>query len=483
MAQATDYELDDFETFHNVIDNKLTKTTRSRRAVNPSTEEHLAEVPVSTQEDVDRAVASSQAAFPAWSNLSQDERATYLSKYADAIEANQEAFSKLLGAEAGKPPQAAGMELSLVGVYIRETFQHRLNEEKIEDNDERTVVLRHVPLGVGVGIVPWNFPVVLGIVKLVSCLLAGNTFIWKPSPYTPYTALKLGELGAKVFPKGVFNVLSGEEDLGPMFTAHPGVAKISFTGSVASGKKVMQACASTLKRVSLELGGNDAAVVCADVDIASVVPKIASLALMNSGQVCLCIKRVYVHEDIYDAFLAAFVEFVKTLKSGSATDFEAMLGPQQNSMQYAKLLDLYSQISKDGWKIALGGEPAASKTDKGFFLPITVVDNPPEDSRVVAEEQFGPIVPLLKWSDEDDVLRRANTSSMGLGGSVWSTDLKRAERLARRLEAGTVWVNSHFEIGPLVSFGGHKESGIGVELGMDGLKGWCNPQTVYINKK
>ncbi|KAK2606526.1 hypothetical protein N8I77_005269 [Diaporthe amygdali] len=482
MAQTTDYKLNDFEVFHNVIDNKLTSTARTRRAVDPSTGENLGEVPVSTQEDVDRAVAAAKAAFPAWSDLSQDDRAAYMFKFVDAIEANQEGFAPLLGKETGKPPQTAGMELFLLGHQIRGMLKHRLTEEKIEDSNERSIVLRYVPIGVGVGIVPWNFPMLLGMVKLVSALVAGNTFIWKPSPYSPYTALKLGEVGAKIFPQGVFNVLSGEEDLGPMFTAHPDVGKISFTGSVASGKKVMQACAPTLKRVTLELGGNDAAIVCADVDIASVVPKIATLALINTGQVCFCIKRVYVHEDIYDAFLAAFVEFVKTLKSGGPTDAEAVLGPSQNSMQYAKLQDLYGHVSKEGWKLALGGGSSGSKTGNGFFLPATVVDNPPEDSRIVVEEQFGPIVPLLKWSHEEDVLRRANASLMGLGGSVWSSDLERAERLTRRLEAGTVWVNTHFDVGPLVSFGGHKQSGIGVESGVDGLKGWCNAQTVLVKK-
>lgn len=191
---------------------------------------------------------------------------------------------------------------------------------------------------------------------------------------------------------------------------------------------------------------------------------------------------MYVHEDIYDAFLAAFVEFVKTMKSGGSTDAEAVLGPSQNSMQHAKLLDLYDHVTKQGHKIALGGDPSSSKAGAGFFLPATVVDNPPEDSRLVVEEQFGPIVPLLKWSNEEDVLRRANATSMGLGGSVWSSDRKHAESIARRLEAGTVWVNNHFELGPQVAFGGHKSSGIGVEYGLDGLKGWCNLQTVWVAK-
>ena len=206
------------------------------------------------------------------------------------------------------------------------------------------------------------------------------------------------------------------------------------------------------------------------------------MAFILSGQVCLCIKRIYVHEDIYDVFLAAFVDFVKSLKSGGPADAEAAIGPVQNSMQYAKLLDMYSQVSSQGWKVAHGGELPPSEARRGLFLQPTVIDNPPEDSRLVVEEQFGPIVPLLRWSDEEDVVRRANSSLMGLGGSVWSKDVKRAERLARRLEAGTVWVNSHFEVGPQVGFGGHKTSGIGVESGLDGLKGWCNPQAVWVRK-
>lgn len=186
------------------------------------------------------------------------------------------------------------------------------------------------------------------------------------------------------------------------------------------------------------------------------------------------------HEDVYDAFLSAFVDFAKTLKSGGPTDAEATHGPSQNSMQYGKLVDLYEHGSKEGWKFALGGDP--SRKGSGYFLPPTVVDNPPDDSRVVVEEQFGPIVPLLKWCDEEDVIRRANASLMGLGGSVWSRDPARAERMTRRLEAGTVWVNSHFEVGPQVGFGGHKNSGLGLESGLDGLKEWCNPQAIWVRK-
>ncbi|KAK3382686.1 Aldehyde/histidinol dehydrogenase [Lasiosphaeria ovina] len=481
MATAENFKLDDFETFRNVINNELTSTPLTRHATNPSTGESLPAVPVSSKRDVDNAVAAAQAAFPAWSRLSQDERATYLAKFADAIDTNQQGFAKLLGEEAGKPPQGVAIELHFATLQIRGTILHRLTETTVEDTDERTVTIRYTPLGVGVGIVPWNFPVLLGLIKLSAALLAGNTFIWKPSPFTPNTALKVGEIAAKVFPKGVVNVLSGDKSLGPLLTTHPDVAKVSFTGSVATGKKVMQACAGTLKRLTLELGGNDAAIIYPDVDLATVVPLIATWTFVHTGQVCMAAKRVYVHSDIYDAFFAALSGVVQAaLKVGGSTDADAVLGPVQNSMQFAKLQDMYAQIDKQGWK-AVPPPPPVTK-GAGFFVPPTLIDNPPDDSRIVTEEQFGPIVPLLRWSDEDDVVQRANATLYGLGGSVWSADKARAEATARRLEAGTVWVNTHFELGPQAAFGGHKNSGFGVESGLEGLKGWCNHQAVWVRK-
>jgi acyl-CoA reductase-like NAD-dependent aldehyde dehydrogenase len=473
-----------FDTYHNVIANELTTTSKTRRAICPSTEEPLWEVPVSTQDDVDRAVAAAKSAYPAWRKLSQDERAGYLVKLAEAIMANKQEFIDLLGREAGKPPQAGAFELLLVNEHVTTVPKLRLPEEVPEDTEDRTAIVRWVPLGVGVAIVPWNFPLLLGIGKLFPALLAGNTFIWKPSPFSPYTGLKVAELAARIFPPGVVQALSGEEDLGPMFTSHPDVAKISFTGSTATGKKVMAACAATLKRFTLEMGGNDAAIICEDVDIDKAVQKVGFLALVHNGQICMDVKRIYVHESIYDQFLPKLVEFVKQLKSGTYADAEAFFGPVQNSMQYRKLQDLYSQISKQGWKTAIGGKvhdaDDSNKEKKGYFVDPTIIDNPPEDSRIVVEEPFGPIVPVLKWSDEDDVIRRANDSDMGLGASVWSKDVPRAKRMAEQLEAGSVWVNTHFELGAHVPFGGHKQSGFGMEWGITGLKGWCNPQAVWV---
>ncbi|KAF5577363.1 aldehyde dehydrogenase (NAD+) [Fusarium pseudoanthophilum] len=464
--------------FQNVINNQLSSTPKTRRDICPSTEESLWESPVSTQDDVDRAVGAAKAAYPAWRKLSWEERASYLVKFADAIEAHKQEFVDLLGREAGKPPQAGGFELMLVMEHVRETPKLRIKEEKPEDNEDRTAVVRYVPLGVGVGIVPWNFPMLLGIGKAYPAMLAGNTFIWKPSPYTPYSALKLAEIGAKVLPPGVFQALSGGDDLGPMLTAHPGVAKISFTGSTETGKKIMTACAATLKRVTLELGGNDAAIVCEDVDIPVVAGKVAFLAYVHSGQICMNIKRLYVQESIYDKFVSEVIKFLGALKTGDFSDPEAFFGPIQNKMQYEKLQRLYEEIDKQGWKRVFGG--ASTTSGKGHFIPPVLIDNPPEDSEIVQAEPFGPIVPIMKWQSEDDVIARANASDYGLGASVWSKDVSRARRMAKQLEAGSIWVNTHFEVAPNVPFGGHKQSGVGMDWGEVGLKGWCNPQAYWV---
>lgn len=369
-----------------------------------------------------------------------------------------------------------------MGVALLRGFTSlRIPEEVIEDSDDRRVYVRYVPLGVGAGIVPWNWPLVLAVGKIGPALLTGNSFIMKPSPFTPYVGLKLGELGARIFPPGVFQVLSGGDDLGPMLTEHPDIDKISFTGSSQTGKLVMQSCAKTLKRISLELGGNDAAIICEDADIAKTVPKIAMMAFMSSGQICMDVKRIYVHEKIYDDFRDAFVEHVKTIKTGPATDEDVFVGPLQNSMQFEKVKEMYSQIEKQGWTSVHGGE--ITDTGKGYFIEPAIIDNPPEDSRIVTDEPFGPIVPLCKWSDENDVIGRANNSKMGLGASVWTNDIARGERMCDQLEAGSVWLNSHFELAPNVPFGGHKWSGIGMEWGVLGLKGWCNPQSMWWRKK
>jgi acyl-CoA reductase-like NAD-dependent aldehyde dehydrogenase len=275
--------------------------------------------------------------------------------------------------------------------------------------------------------------------------------------------------------------LSGDDNLGPWLTTHPGIDKISFTGSTQTGKLVMQSAAKTLKRVTLELGGNDAAVVFPDVDIDDVAEKVSTLAFMNSGQICLNVKRIYVHESIYEKFRDAVVKHVKNYKLGDGSAEGTSHGPVQNEMQYKRVKTFFEDIEKQGWKVATGGK-FDPEPKNGYYITPTVIDNPPEDSRIVVEEPFGPILPLLSWKDEEEVIERANDTRLGLGASVWAADLKTAERVAKQLDAGIVWVNTHFDITPMAPFGGHKESGIGAEWGVNGLKGMCNVQSLFLSK-
>ncbi|KAL9004279.1 MAG: hypothetical protein Q9188_002914 [Gyalolechia gomerana] len=474
-----------FETYHNIINNELTTTAKTRHGINPAAVQPLPEVPVSTQEDVDKAVKFARAAYKSWSKIPIEERGQKLREYADILEDHKDEFAKLLTQEQGKPLAQSYIEFDMSTTWLRAFSTMEIPEDLIEDTEDRRVVCRYVPLGITCGIVPWNFPILLAVGKIGPALYTGNTIIIKPSPYTPYCNLKLAELGMQIFPPGVLQALSGEEDLGPMFTTHPDIDKISFTGSIATGKKVMAAAAPTLKRVTLELGGNDPAIICEDVDIDAIIPKLAMSSFLCSSQICMMVKRLYVHESIYQKFLDSFAAHIKgTMKVGPGNDPENFIGPVQNRMQYDKVRNMYAQISQQGWQPVIGGDvPPSDPADKGFYFTPTLLDNPPEDSKVVTEEPFGPILPVLKWKDEEEVLARANDSKMALGASVWSNDLKRAERMARRVEAGTVWVNSHFEVSPIIPFGGHKWSGIGTEWGLNGVKAYCNAQSLWLKKK
>ncbi|KAL2808223.1 Aldehyde/histidinol dehydrogenase [Aspergillus granulosus] len=465
--------------FQNIINGKKSSTAETRHGINPATGSPNPEVPVSTETDVDNAVAAAQEAFKTWSEVPFAERASALRAFADGLEPYAADFAKLLTQEQGKPLSFATGEVQNGIKALRDTADLSLPDEIIEESDKRKIVVRHTPIGVAVGIVPWNFPFYLEIQKLAPAVLTGNTIIIKPSPFTPYCGLKIVELAQRFFPPGVVQGLSGGDNLGPWLTAHPGIDKISFTGSTATGKKVMESASKTLKRVTLELGGKDAAVVCKDVDIEAAAAKLMTLGFINSGQVCLAIKRLYVHEDIYEKFLAAAIAFAKNINVGAGTEEGVFMGPLQNSMQFEKVKTFFEGVTPEQLSLTNGGW---DDSKPGYFIRPTIIDRPAEDSRIVTAEQFGPILPFLTWKDESDVIARANGTRMGLGASVWSNDLDQAARIASKLQAGTVWVNTHLEIDPRAPFGGHKESGIGCELGVYGLKGFTNLQTLYLNK-
>lgn len=447
--------------------------------VNPATEDVIAQAPDASRAQLDAAVASAKAAYPAWSARPIGERQAMITAIGDRMLQHKSDFSHLFTAEHGRPLGGAEWEIDICAQWCHAVAGFTLPVEVVEDSEARRVEIHHRPIGVVGAIAPWNAPLLMAIWKMAPALLAGNTVVLKPSPYTPLSTLKLGELLRDVLPAGVLNIVSGGNDLGQWITTHPDIGKVSFTGSTATGKRVMESAAQTLKRVTLELGGNDAAIVLPDVDPKAIAPQLFWGAFFNSAQVCVAIKRLYVHADIYDAVAHELVEFAKTVAIGDGAQQGVDLGPVQNEMQYRKVKQLLDDARDEGQKFLIGGE---ASTGPGYFIPISIVDNPPEDSRVVTEEAFGPVLPLLKYDDIEDVIRRANDSETGLGGSVWSNDVDQARAIGARLETGTVWINEMFAFLPNAPFGGHKQSGVGVEHGVAGLLEFTNSQTITSRK-
>lgn len=463
------------------IGGKSVATKNTCPVYNPATRGVVANVPDCSQAQLDQAVQAAQTAFEQWRTTSHETRSKALNAIADVVEKNAEAFMALLTKEQGKPRADAEWEIMGSVYWLREIAKQSLPDEVIHDTPERRVVTRFTPLGVVGGITPWNFPVLLAVWKIAPALAAGNTIIVKPSPFTPLCTLKLAELCNGLLPPGVFNVISGGDELGKWMTSHAGVAKIAFTGHTETGKHVMRSAAGTLKRVTLELGGNDPAIVLPDVDAKAIAPQLFGAAFANNAQFCNATKRLYVHEDVYEEVLKELVAFAKTRKVGNGAEPDTALGPIQNEPQYRKVIEYFDDCTKNGYRFAVGGE--IDRNAKGWFVPVTLVDDPPERSRIVAEEPFGPILPVLKWKDEADVIRRANDTPYGLGASVWGADLEAVQRIGSQLDAGTVWINEIHQYGPDQAFGGHKQSGIGCENSLHGLMEYTNWTTVTLSKK
>lgn len=451
--------------------------------LDPADETVAGRAPVCTPEQLDQAVAAARAALPGWAATPFEERRKLVLAVADAVEAQLEPLKRLLTREQGKSLDDAAGEILGFGYWLRGTASLSLPETVNEDSAERLSVTHRVPLGVVGAIVPWNYPLGNAGFKLAPALLAGNTVVWKPSPFTPLTTLKVGEILRDVLPPGVLNVVSGDAGLGPRMTEHPGIDMISYTGSTRTGRQVMAGAAPTLTRVTLELGGNDPAIVLPDIDVPAVAEKLFWGAFANSGQVCLAIKRLYIHRDVYEPLKRALAAYAGTVRMGPGTEAGVRLGPVQNRPQYDRILDLLDDSGAHGHSFAIGGPPQGQGQDStGYFVPLTLVDNPPEDSRIVQEEQFGPVLPLLRFDDVEDAVTRANAGEYGLGASVWSADPEAALAVGRRLEAGTVWINEVQHLTPYVTFAGHKQSGLGSESGPEGLIEFTAPRTITVRR-
>ena len=451
----------------------------SFEVLNPATGQVIGTAPDCTPEQLDAAVAAARKAFPAWSATPIEKRREALLAIAGVLGGNVEDLKRLLTSEQGKPHEGAMGDVLGGAYWCQATSTLEIPEKVVEESAERHGITRHVPIGVVGAIAPWNFPIILAMFKVAPALLAGNTVVLKPSPFTPLTTLRMGELLRGVLPDGVLNIVTGGDSLGPWMTSHPGIDKISFTGSSATGRKVMASASETLKRVTLELGGNDAAIVLPDVDVAEVAEKLFWAAFGNSGQICIATKRMYVHKDIYEPLKTAIVDYAKTVKMGDGAEQGTQLGPINNKLQYERVLDLIADSKAKGYKFLMGGDVSPAP---GYFVPITIIDNPPENSRIVQEEQFGPILPLLSFDTLEEAIDRANASPYGLGASIWTADEAKALDISSRIAAGTVWINETQHLSPLGAFGGHKQSGLGSEGALEGLLEYTNTQTVYVKK-
>lgn len=470
--------IDFFSQYTMTSGGKAVDTELRLEVVNPATEEAIASIPCANKDHVDAAVAAARAAFPAWAAQPMDARKELMAAFAERMALHADELAALLTREQGKPLAAAKEEV-IGGIHWARHFSTMsLPVALIDTIPGQQISVRSVPLGVVGGIVPWNFPILLALWKIAPALVAGNTLVIKPSPFTPLTLLKLGELARDLFPAGVFNVICGGDDVGPWMTSHPGIDKISFTGSTATGRKVMESGAGNLKRLTLELGGNDAAIVMPDVDIRTVVEPLFWSAFFNCGQICVAAKRMYIHEDIYDELSQALAEYAKSVRIGNGAEEGVTLGPIQNHHQFARLKRMLSEARESNLRFLAGGQ--MPEAGKGYFFPVTIVDNPPDDAKVVTEEAFGPILPLLKFKTIDEVVARANNAEYGLGGTIWAKDTDYAQSVAVRLQTGTVWINQAFAVFPEAAFGGHKQSGIGIENGLDGLREYTNTQTITL---
>jgi len=459
-----------------LIGGKLVAGDQTMDVINPGTEEVLAKCPRASVAQLNQAVAAAKAAFPAWAKTPMAERKKALNAIADVIEANGAELARLLTQEQGKPLADATGEVYGTAAFFRYFTALDLPVKVIDDSEGRKVELHRKPLGVIGAIVPWNFPMILMSFKLPPALLAGNTVVLKPAPTTPLTSLRLGELIKDILPAGVVNIITDANDLGGALTAHPDVRKISFTGSTATGAKVMAGAAATLKRITLELGGNDAGIVLDDVNPKETAPALFQSAFQNNGQVCIAMKRLYVHESIYDEMCDELAILAKAAIVGDGLKQGTQLGPLQNKMQFDKVNEVITDAKKHGRVIA-GGDAVSGA---GYFIQPTIVRDITDGTRLVDEEQFGPVLPIIKYSDPEDAVARANASPYGLGGSIWSSNPDRAYKLALQMESGSVWVNKHAELAPNIPFGGSKMSGLGTELGEEGLAEFTQLQVINV---
>ena len=474
-------------TYRNTIDGQAVDSSTHFESINPATGEAIGLVPTSTAEQVAAAVRAAKVAQVAWAARPDEERKALMFKVAEALKANAAYLAELVTREQGKPlggvgpTEVPGSRFELWGceVWTQVPASLDLPVEVVFEDDTRRDEIHRRPYGVVAAVAPWNWPLLIAIWQIVPSLRAGNTVVIKPSEYTSICTLEMVRIIADVLPPGVLNSVSGDGAVGAALVGNPDVDKIMFTGSERTGIRIAEAAAKNLVPCTMELGGNDAAIVLPDADPEAMAMGLFWGAFINMGQTCACAKRLYVHESIFEKTVEALKNLAVNMPMGNGMNDGVVMGPIQNKMQYGKVVDLVESARQAGATIVCGGTPAGGP---GYFYPLTLVTGLKDGSRLVDEEQFGPVLPIIKYRDVEEAIASANRLDVGLGASVWSSDVQRARAVASRIQAGTVWINQHGTIHPMVPFGGIKSSGYGVEFGVEGLKSVTQAQVISLKK-
>jgi phenylacetaldehyde dehydrogenase len=466
------------ETYDALLASITPVSGETRTILDPATGEPVGEAPVHTVEDLEHAIAAAAAAQPAWAALGHDARSAALLRAADAVERSAEELARLLSREQGKPLNGpnARFEVGACAAWLRAAAGTLLAPETVVDDGETRAELHYRPIGVVGAIGPWNWPMMITVWQVAPALRMGNAVVVKPSEFTPLSVLALVEILNQELPEGLLTAVSGGREVGARLAEHPAIGKIMFTGSTATGKAIIKSSADTVKRLTLELGGNDAGIVLPDADPKAIAEGLFWGAFINTGQTCAALKRLYVHDSIYDAVCAELASVARAMPMGNGLDEANVLGPLQNRQQFDIVASLVDAARDSGARILLGGNPDPEQP--GHFYPATLVADIDNSNPLVAEEQFGPALPIIRYSTVDEAVALANGLDVGLGASVWSSDAAQARKVAARIEAGTVWINKHGAVDPRVPFGGAKQSGYGLEFGVEGLKALGVPQVI-----